>query len=191
MKEKWGTLERAGKVRMVILALIVVWCTYATIAYVYEIWNLDMSSGMVDTKNMGPILIDGSDFTALFKIVGTGANGLRIFAVYVAYTIAITLMSAVPMLLYWLIAIRRAKDVVTDEPELARHICGIGACISFIAGVVLTGFHTKLPAVWLTLCWVLWAFLLVIIPLRKQLPAAMSQAQINNADAQNINGGQM
>ena len=137
MKEKWGTLERAGKVRMVILALIVAWCTYATIAYVYEIWNLDMSNGMVDTKNMGPILIDGSDFTALFKIVGTGANGLRIFAVYVAYTIAITLMSAVPLLLYWLIGIRRAKDVVSEEPELARHICGIGACISFIVGVVL------------------------------------------------------
>ena len=168
MKEKWNTLERAGKVRMVILALIAAWCTYATIAYVYEIWNLDLQNGMVDVKRMGPILIDGSDFTGLFQLAGAGANGLLLFWVYVAYTVAITLMSAVPMFFYWLIAIRRAKDVAADEPELARHICGIGAVISFIAGIVITGFHSRMPAVWFTLCWAVWSFLLVIIPLRKQ-----------------------
>jgi hypothetical protein len=190
MKDKWKQLAQAGKVRMVVMALIAAWCAYATIEYVYEIWNLELQNVMVDTKHMGPILIDGSNFTAFFKLAGIGVNGLLIFFVYAAYTVAITLMSAVPMLLFWLIAIRRAKDVVSIEPELARHICGIGAVISFCGGVIFTGFHTKLPAVWLTLCWVLWAFFLVIIPLRKRIPAVVAAAQINNTDTQNANGGQ-
>ena len=74
-----------------------------------------------------------------------------------------------------------------EEAELAKNICGLGGFLGLVIGIGVTGFSTKIPPVWFTLCWLLWAFLLVIIPMRKRLipPAAQVTQQ------QNSNGGQM
>ena len=187
MKENWNKLDKPARIRLVILALIILWCTYSVIAYTYEIYHLDISQGMVDTKNMGPIWIDGSDFTPIFKALGSGTNGLVILAIYGIYTVAMMVMSVVPMLIYWLAAIRRAENIVWEEAELAKNICGLGGFLGLVIGIGVTGFSTKIPPVWFTLCWLLWAFLLVIIPMRKRLiPSAAPVTQ-----QQNSNGGQM
>jgi hypothetical protein len=143
MKENWNKLDKPARIRLVILALIILWCTYSVIAYTYEIYHLDISQGMVDTRNMGPIWIDGSDFTPIFKALGSGTNGLVILIIYGVYTLAMMVMSVVPMLIYWLAAIRRAENIVWEEAELAKNICGLGGFLGLVIGIGVTGFSTK------------------------------------------------
>ena len=71
MKDKWLRTDKAGKIRLIVLALIMAWCAYCVIAYSREIYDLsaDTSSMLIDTKTVGPINIDGSDFTAIFIFI--------------------------------------------------------------------------------------------------------------------------
>ncbi|MBR6256699.1 MAG: hypothetical protein IKR23_04900 [Lachnospiraceae bacterium] len=169
MKENWSKTDKYGKIRLVILLLICLWCAYCVIAYSYEIYNLEVSSNLIDVKNMGPMLIDGSDFTGIFKLIGTGSNIMVVSAVLGIYGLATAVMCLVPLILFWFIGIRRAEFVSLSEAELAKNICGIGGVISLIGGILITRFNGRMPAVFLTLIWLLPSFIIVVIPLRKKI----------------------
>ena len=91
-----------------------------------------------------------------------------VLGIYVAATAVFTL---IPIFLYWLIAIRKAENVSAEEAELAMNICGLGGFVSVIVGILITGFASRMPAVLLTLVWLLPAFPIVVIPLRKRISA--------------------
>jgi hypothetical protein len=56
-----------------------------------------------------------------------------------------------------------------EETELAKNICGLGGFLSVVIGVIITKFQTRTPSVWLTLVWLLFAFVGVLLPLRRRL----------------------
>ena len=169
MKEKWLQIDRAGKIRLVILALISLWCAYCVIAYCHEIYNLGFNGTVIDTGNIGPINIDGSDFTVIFKLLGTGANTLVVLSVFGIYSVVIVILCLIPIFLFWLIAIRKLTTVSAQEAELAQYTIGLGGVISFLGGILITMFRSRFPAVWLSLIWILPSFLIVVIPLRKRI----------------------
>ncbi len=173
MKDKWLKTDRTAKIRLVILALIMAWCAYCVIAYSREIYDMsaDTSSMLIDTKTVGPINIDGSDFTAIFKGLAAGSNALVVTAVLGVYSAVIAVLTLIPIFLYWLIAIRKAENVSAEEAELAMNICGLAGFISVIGGILITGFSSRMPAVLLTLIWLLPAFPIIVIPLRKRINA--------------------
>ena len=84
------------------------------------------------------------------------------------YGLATAVMCLVPLILFWFIGIRRAEFVSLSEAELAKNICGIGGVISLIGGILITRFNGRMPAVLLTLIWLLPSFIIVVIPLRKK-----------------------
>ena len=173
MKDKWLRTDRAGKIRLIVLALIMAWCAYCVIAYSREIYDMsaDTSSMLIDTKTVGPINIDGSDFTAIFKGLAAGSNALVVTSVLGIYVFATAVFTLIPIFLYWLIAIRKAENVSAEEAELAMNICGLGGFVSVIVGILITGFASRMPAVLLTLVWLLPAFPIIVIPLRKRINA--------------------
>ena len=166
MKDKWLKTDRTAKIRLVVLALMMAWCAYCVIAYSREIYDLS-----IDTKKVGPVLIDGSDFTDIFKAAAAGSNALVVTAALGGYSAAIAVLTLIPIFLYWLIAIRKAENVSAEEAELAMNICGLAGFISVIGGILITGFGSRMPAVLLTLIWLLPAFPIIVIPLRKRINA--------------------
>ena len=166
MKDKWLRTDKAGKIRLIVLALIMAWCAYCVIAYSREIYDLS-----IDTKKVGPVLIDGSDFTAIFKGLAAGSNAMVVTSVLGIYAAATAVFTLIPIFLYWLIAIRKAENVSAEEAELAMNICGLAGFISVIGGILITGFASRMPAVLLTLVWLLPAFPIIVIPLRKRINA--------------------
>ena len=169
MKEKWLQLDKDGHVRLIFLLLICIWCAYCVIAYSHEIYSGNLGHAVVDTKNMGKIWIDGSDFTGIFSLLGGGANLLVAVVVLGGYSIATIVMTWIPLFLFWLIGIRKLTAVKAEEAELAMNICGLLGAVSLLGGILITLFHSRLPAVWLTLCWLFPCFLFVILPFRKRI----------------------
>ena len=172
MKEKWNRVEKAGKIRLVILAVIIAWCVYCVLAYTWELHNLNIAKGIVDTGGMGSLWVDGTDFswiTALAKAIGGGLNFVVILIVYGSYTLAMMVLCGGPILVYWFFTIRKAEYILEEETELAKNICGLGGFVSVVIGVIITKFQPRTPSVWLTLVWLLFAFVGVLLPLRRRL----------------------
>ena len=172
MKEKWNRVEKAGKIRLVILAVIIAWCVYCVLGYTWELHNLNIAKGIVDTGGMGSFWVDGTDFswiTALAKVIGGGLNFVVILIVYGSYTLAMMVLCGVPILVYWFFMIRKAEYILEEETELAKNICGLGGFLSVVIGVIITKFQTRTPSVWFTLVWLLFAFVGVLLPLRRRL----------------------
>jgi hypothetical protein len=169
MKENWSNTDKYGKIRLVILLLICLWCAYCVIEYSYEIYNLEISSKLIDVKSIGPMPVDGTDFSGFFKLIGTGGNMMIVSAVFGIYGLATAVLCLVPLILFWFIGIRRAEFVSLSEAELAKNICGIGGVISLLGGILITLFNSRMPAVFLTLIWLIPSFVIVVIPLRKRI----------------------
>ena len=171
MKAKWLGTGKAGKIRLIILLLIGLWCAYSVICYSYEIYNLQIIDKMVKTDDIGPVIVGWTDFSLLFKAALTGANVLMLLTVYGVTTLVIVVLCVIPLVLFWLIGIRKAQNVTLEEAELARNICGVCGAIGLFGGIVITGFRSRMPAVWFSLCWLLPAFLIVVVQLRKRIPS--------------------
>ena len=120
MKEHWSNTDKNGKIRLIILLLICLWCAYCVIEYSYEIYNLEINSKLIDVKSIGPMPVDGTDFSAFFKLLGAGGNAMIVSAVLGIYGLATAVMCIVPLILFWLIGIRRAGSVSLSEAELAK-----------------------------------------------------------------------
>lgn len=169
MKEKWQQLEKAGKVRLVILAILIAWCVWCVLAYTNEIHQGDLFRGLINTKAMEGIIVDGADFTGLFRLAGGGLNLITVLLIYGSYLVVMTIMSILPFVVYWFFAIRKRAAVTPEEAELAKNLIGIGGLFGVIVGILITGFQTKFPAALFTLCWMIWAILFVLLPLRRRV----------------------
>ncbi len=169
MKEKWLGTARTGKIRLIILLLIGLWCAYSVICYSYEIYNLHISDNTIKTDDIGPVVVGWTDFAGLFKVLLSGGNVIMILTIIGITTLVIAVLCIIPLFLFRLIFVRKAEDVTADEAELSKNICGLCGVISLLGGIVITGFKSRMPAAWFTLCWMLPAFLIVVVPLRKRI----------------------
>ncbi|MCR5249282.1 MAG: hypothetical protein K6E50_01605 [Lachnospiraceae bacterium] len=179
MREKWNKLDAGAKVRMIILALIALWCAYCVIAYSREIYETSIANGTVDTKNMGSVTVDGSDFTPIAQFLGSSFNSLFVFVIIGAYSLVILAICGLPEFFYWLILIRKRSVIQPEESELATYIVGLGAFFGVVGGIVACGFHTRFAPVWFTFCWLIPAFLLLILPFRRRMRAGAPPTDSN------------
>ena len=167
MKEKWSNTSKSGKLRLIVLMLITLWSAYCVTEYCYEIYNMDYDVGYVDIRTLLPVFPNGSLFTGLIR--GFISGNMVVLGVLLAYILLTAIACLVPQLIYWLIFVSRADVVSAEEAELAMNTCGLGGFISLVGGIVITLFSSKMPAVLLTLIWLLSAFFIIVVPLRKKI----------------------
>ena len=167
MKEKWSNTSNGGKLRLIILMLISLWSAYCVIEFCYEIYNMDYDVGYVYINTLLPLFLNGSLFTGLIQSFIYG--NMVVLGVFLAYILLTVIMCLIPQFIYWLVFVSRADVVSAEEAELAMNTCGIGGVISMLGGIVITLFHSKMPAALLTLIWLISAFIIIVVPLRKKI----------------------
>lgn len=167
MKEKWSNTSKGGKLRLIVLMLICLWSAYCVIEYSYEIYNMDYDVGYVDIRTLLPVFPNGSLFTGLIRSFIAG--NMVVLGVFLAYILLTAITCLVPQLIYWLIFVSRADVVSAGEAELVMNTCGLGGFISLVGGIAVTLFRSKMPAVLLTLIWLMSSIFTIVVPLRKKI----------------------
>lgn len=66
-------MKPEGKIRIVISIVIMMILAYFAIGFLYELYHYAIKNAMVDAEVKG-IMIDGPDFTPVFRLFGAGIN---------------------------------------------------------------------------------------------------------------------
>ena len=169
--EKIKCLDTPARVRLVFLALILVWCTYLSAGYAYEFSVPDnMKGAFLDVSDSKDVYVDGSDVTFAVVMLGMAGNlmlGVLFLIVFIIYFGIIFFASLIPVLLLRFVGLRKKYTVDEDEAYLARLMYFIFIGLSLVIGLILTRFTSVLPLVVYTAEWAL-VMLIYILGIRKR-----------------------
>ena len=164
--DKIRGLDKPAKIRLCVMAAIIVWCLYLSIGYSYELTNVDnLGNSFLDLSEIGEVSIDGSDFTLLFKALAGTANIAILFMivfVYVLYMGIIVVASLVPILIFRSAGLKKDCTVKSDEYYVSRTVYYVSIVISVAGGFIITEFGGILSSLLFTGAWALMMLIYII-----------------------------
>ena len=121
--EKIKRLDTSARVRLVFLALILVWCTYLSVGFAYEFSVPDnMKGAFLDVSDIKDVYVDGSDVTFAVVMLGMAGNlmlGVLFLIVFVIYFVIVFFASLIPVLVLRFVGLRKKYTVDEDEAYLS------------------------------------------------------------------------
>ncbi len=161
-----------GKARIIIFATITIVLAYFASGYTYELYELDIKNHLADMSSAENAVIDGSDFTLVFKLFGYGANGLIMTAISGVYAFVITIVSLILLLPFRAVGLNKKRMIGENECRIMKKIFIGVALLSLIIGGIITRFSQIALLLLYNAVWIFWAYILCILPLRKNEKAS-------------------
>lgn len=148
----------------VFIALVMLLCTWS-VMYSVEAYTMMYSvDGLPDKVNN--INIDGSDFTGLFKLGALALEGFLDSFIMITYIIIMVFWSALLLLIFSLISIRKASTTSKSEIKYAKIALCSFTLIAYVTALILTKFSAVLTALLLLWPIPLFGTLFYILPLK-------------------------
>ncbi len=127
------------KVRIITLAIIVVYLLYGTLAYA---WDVRMQTSQIDYVDS--MQVDGTEMSSIANFFVAGTNG---FISFITMVLAIAAMSVIALILLvpWrCIALRKQSQVTVTEWKISKHLLGGFSVCSLAGGLVILRFSNLL-----------------------------------------------
>lgn len=160
-------MKPEGKARIIIFALISIVLAYFASGYTYELYELDIKSHLADVSSAENIVIDGSDFTPVFKLFGYGANGLIITVTSGVYAVVISVVSLILLLPFRAVGLNKKRSIGENECRIMKKLFIAVVVLSLLTGGIITRFSQIALLLLYNAVWIFWAYILCIFPLRK------------------------
>ena len=170
MIESFKNLDKAGKIRLILFACILIWCLYWGVGFSYEIsrgggLTNGLSGNMVDVSNIDDVYVDGSDVTMGVRLLGLAANGAIIVVIVIlmlVFMVLETVATVIPMILLRLIGLKKKYVVTEDEYIITKKIYIVAIGLGLVLSLCFTRFTGIIPAILFTLVWSLVALIYVL-----------------------------
>lgn len=133
------------KKRLVIWSIFIAWCVYLVLAYACEMAEQGINVKPVDTDKIDNVVVDGSDFTPIVRLMGYGANGLTAFVVSVGYGVATLILSLIPALIITGIFLKKEEHIETGEYDISKKIYIAGLVVMLVLSLIITKFTAIIP----------------------------------------------
>lgn len=161
MVDRIRHLNKDAKIRLCVFMALMIWCIYLGAGYSYEMEGRDsfskhISESTVDIDEIDDVYVDGSDFTPVMRLLGTGANGLLAFLyifMEIVIMLVIAVMSLIPTLVLRFVGLRKKYKVTEDEYKFTKYIYLIAIGISLLLSFILTKFVGIIPCILYTAGW--------------------------------------
>lgn len=153
--------------RFVAFTIVVIIMCSSSVAYVDEAYGVLHPEKVYSEGNRG-IIIDGSDFTVICRIIGTVVSGILDIVVIGTYVAAMILISAIVFALLRIISIRKTTIVTEKEIKYTIRLIWISTAVSFVISIVLTNITFVLCAASLFWQMPLFAYSIYLFPLKKK-----------------------
>lgn len=178
-------MKSGGKIRIVVSIAIMMVLAYFATGLLYELYRYAIKHAMIDT-GVKDIIIDGADFTPIFRLLGAGINAVFEMIMTGIYAGAILLTGLILLIPFRIIGLNKKRCIQRSEYKLVKYAYIIVLVLSFLSGGVITRFSMLIPLFLLNVIWGLLAFLLCVLPLKKR--SSNSDAG-DNRDAEAGNHG--
>lgn len=156
----FSELTSRQKARMLSLLGVMVLLLALVLMYVGAFANEQQQIQAAENVN-----VDGSDFTPIVNLFVAGANGLLLFAEYIAAGLVMMFFSLLLLVPWRCIAIRKGSSASKAELSISLGILAGFAVLSLVVGLVLTRFTMLLLILFLTFIPTVMYLLLGVLPL--------------------------
>ena len=174
--------DKKTYIRMIFFVLILLWVCWFSVGYSDEIYRGNLSAitdNYTDPSSVNGIYIDGSDFTAIFKVLVFGSNAIitgMFILIICLYSIVVFFAALIPSVIFRLAAMKRTAVITEREYRTCKYIFFGVLAISIIIGMILTHFTGLLYLLLFTLIWEVIVFLLCLYPMRERAKKAESDS---------------
>lgn len=159
-------MKTEGKIRIAVFAVIMLIFIYLSVGYVYE-YGLGRTDLRYVPEAENVIIIDGSDFTPIFRLMGMGFNGAMSFVMSIIYALVIVIASLIFLIPFRLIGLGKKRAVSVGEYIIVRRIYIAALILSVIIGGILSRFYGIIPLIVYNAIWALMTLAMCIIPMKK------------------------
>lgn len=154
-------LDKAGKIRLLLFVIVLIWCVYWGAGFSYEISRgggafHGLSGSMVDTSDIDDVYIDGSDFTWGVRLLGHAANGailIVIVLLMLLFMVLVAVATVIPVALLRIFGLKKKYVVTEEEYKLTKYIYLTAIGLSLVLSLILTRFTSIIPSILFTLTW--------------------------------------
>lgn len=158
-------MKKTSLLRLAAFAVIAGICLIFTVNFAYTL-SSELIRKPIDTENMSDVLVDGSDFTPFFRLLGNTFNSFFLF-VYMALNLAmIAVVSVLACTVFRIAAIRRLTSIGSAEMDAARNIYFGAAGTAIVVSLVITRFTYIIPVLLYIGIWWLNTTLICYLPIR-------------------------
>lgn len=165
--KKWRKdMKTEGKIRIAVFAVIMLIFIYLSAGYAYE-YRLGQTDFRYVPEAENGIIIDGSDFTPIFRLLGAGFNGAMLFVMSIIHALVIAVASLIFLIPFRLIGLGKKRTVSGGEYIVIRRIYIAALILSVIIGGILSGFYGVIPLIVYNAIWALMTLAMCIIPMKK------------------------
>ena len=162
-------MEKEGKTRIIAFIIISIILSYFAIGYVYELYQSDINSVMVNTDEIKDINIDGSDFTPVFKLFGGGLNGFILLITVGIDSVVILVVGLILSISFRVIGLNKNRCIGQEEYKIVKYAYIIILSISFLTGGISTRFSLIIPLILFNAIWGGLVFGFCVMPLRSRI----------------------
>lgn len=158
-------MKPGGKIRIVVSIVIMMILACFVTSFLYVLYQSAIKKAMVDT-GVKDIMIDGSDFTPVFKLFEVVLN-IALIAIVVRIFAVILLIGGLILLIpFRLIGLNKKRCIQKSEYKIVKCAYVIILILSLLMGGILTRFLCLMPLFLLNAIWGLLALVLCVVPLK-------------------------
>ena len=169
-------MDKTSKIRFAAFAVIFgLLCIFAA-SYVYEFHFTE--NQLPRAEDVDELYIDGSDLTGISRLFTEASAGIVKIIISAVYCAIIFVASALIMLIFRLISIRKASEITEKEYSLSKIYIWLCTALAYFISLCITSFSHIFYAFFMFFPIPLFAFLIYILPLRS------SRVPINNKPEQ-------
>ena len=138
-----NNLDKNAWIRIIVFALILIWCSYISIAYSLEANPTGGFDNYIDTSDINDVIIDGADFTMGFRLLGHTLNGFLYFTMLILILVCLlveAVLCVIPTLLIRFIGIKKTSTITPEEYKITKILYFSVIAAAFVIGLILTRF---------------------------------------------------
>lgn len=158
-------MKPGGKIRIAISIVIMMILAYLATGFLYELYRYAIKNAIVDAR-VKDIVLDGSDFTPIFRLLGAGINAFFVMIMTGIYAGAILIGGLILLIPFRLIGLNKKRCIEKQEYKIVKYAYIIILPLSFLTGGALTRFSFLVPLLLLNAIWELLVLVLCVIPLK-------------------------
>ena len=143
------------KARLSVLAVIVLYLLYGTLAYAWEVRGQMQQIDYVDSMQ-----IDGAEFAGIANLFVAGTNGMVSFLTMILSVLAMLVIALILLVPWRCIALRKYSVIAPEECRISKYLLtGYSVC-SLIGGLIILRFTNLLYLMVMTgiLTFLIWIF---------------------------------
>lgn len=168
-----------GKIRIAVSSVIMMILAYFATSYLYEFYQLGIKHFLVDTSDINDIIIDGSDFTPVFKLLGGGFNGILLVIITGVYAVIILIVGLILLIPFRLIGLNKKRCIEKLEYKIVKCAYVIILTLSFLIGGILTRFSFLILLFLLNAIWGLLVLTFCVVPLKMHKSTSLGESVIH------------